>query len=272
MSRDQHFILTLGRSGSNTLVDTLNQNPALLNFGEVLGDWMPIRKIQRRAQLYKGRDADYVDALLGNAAIQMSANLFRNAGKLRRGTFQEIKRLGHVRSIGVKEFSLNLNRYGLKTYLKKRGHIKVIGLHRENPIARMISSKRLGRTGIVGVRTDGSQTETAGNSSDNTGFYLSPEDALAAIEIVDAENQMLRGMLDALPEDRVFKIDYDDFYASPERCIDIASQAQEFLGVDVHPIKIRMKKIFQGDPLDQLVNAQEVRDAIHKSRFQSYLV
>lgn len=50
---DRHVVLTLGRSGSNTLRDMLNQSPEVLNFGEVLGEWNTIRKIQRKAVFYR---------------------------------------------------------------------------------------------------------------------------------------------------------------------------------------------------------------------------
>ena len=38
---ERHVILTLGRSGSNTLCDMLNQHPEVLNFGEVLAEGTP---------------------------------------------------------------------------------------------------------------------------------------------------------------------------------------------------------------------------------------
>ena len=61
---DRHMILTLGRSGSNTLRDMLNQNPEVLNFGEVLGPWTDMRRLQKRLPLIPKDNVAYLDFIL----------------------------------------------------------------------------------------------------------------------------------------------------------------------------------------------------------------
>lgn len=184
MVRQRHFIVTLGRSGSNTLVDGLNQNPEIMNYGEVLGDWMPIRKIQRTTGLYKNDEAGYLDALMSNRHIQWSANTFRSLGKLKRGKISEVKLFRNIKFVGVKEFSLNLSRLRILDYIKNRRDIKVISLERKNPIDRMVSSFRLGKTGVVSTS---SSVEHAKTDED---FWMDPSSVLSNLEAIDNENKL----------------------------------------------------------------------------------
>lgn len=80
MSR--HMILSLGRSGSNTLADLINQHPHALNVGEVLGSWTKMRQIRESFCLYAGRDAAYLDAVTRPSALLFAANTFRSMGRL----------------------------------------------------------------------------------------------------------------------------------------------------------------------------------------------
>lgn len=269
MATEKHFILTLGRSGSNTLVDALNQNPAILNFGEVLGDWMPVRKAQRRLGIFKNDNASYMDAILSNPVLQRSACLVRNFEKRRRGKKNEIKRFARIKTIGVKEFSLNMLRYDLVSYLQDRPSIKVIGLIRRNPIDRMISSLRLDATGVVSAEKQTSVNVK--NTPENQKLHLDISDIISKLEIIEAENLALLEMLNALAKNNVLTINYSDFYSTSERTMEILSSAQSFLGVPPYTPKIRMGKIIQSDPLEILNNYEEARKIISNSKFSEFL-
>lgn len=260
-----HFVLTLGRSGSNTLVDMLNQHPAVLNFGEVLGDWTKIRRMQRQTGLFRDDDAAYLDAILGNKAILRAANAMRSFGKLRAGRRKEVKRLRQVETVGVKEFSLNLKRAGLAEFLRERPAVKVVGLVRRNVIERMISNEMLRATGVVAAR--------AGEEAPKRRrLELAVEDVLEKLAVIEAENRDLVAMLDALPAERVLRLDYATLFAAPERTEEIMKKIYAFLGVSDYLPAVRMKKIVQRDPLETLENGDEVRAAIENSRFASHLL
>lgn len=265
MLRKKHFIITLGRSGSNTLVDLLNQNPAILNVGEVLGDWMPIRKAQKFTKLYKDNDSNYLDALLGDSRLQWSANLIRSIGKIRQRRIRDVKKFKEIRSIGIKEFSLNIHNLGLTSYLKLRPDVKVIGLIRSNPIDRMISSFLLGETGVISHRID------SHNEKYHKKMYIDPIKAIEDINILDLENKKLTELISDLPDSRLFIINYEEFFSSLDRNLEIMNNLQEFIGVSPVKTKIRMTKIIPGDPLDVLDNASDVRDAILKSKFSEFI-
>ncbi len=262
--REKHIILTLGRSGSNTLVDMLNQNPAILNLGEVLGEWNRIRRVQRSLKLFRGNDAAFLDAALCNTTLHQTANTVRTLGKIRAGQWHEAKRLSHVRTIGFKEFSLNFQRYGLPNYVTNASDIKVIGLTRRNVLNRMISNAFLEATGVV--KSTLPQAKVATRK-----LYLNPDEFIGKLEVIEQENIELNSALNALQPQRVFRLDYEDLYADEAHTIAKLRSIYAFLGVpDITP-RIRMRKIVDRNPLAALENAEEVAEVIAASRFASYL-
>jgi hypothetical protein len=263
-AHQKHIVLTLGRSGSNTLVDMLNQHPQILNYGEVLGDWNYIRKFQRRAGLFKKDDRDYLDAVLHNGNLLKLANSTRNVTKLIKRKPREIKKIGELKTIGFKEFSLNFHRYEVSDYLSTRNDIKVITLTRSNIIERMISNELLQATGVISSHTKVSQGV-------RRKLHLSPKDAIDKLTILEREAFQLEEMINDLDQSRVFRLDYAGLYGDVDRTVEKIRQVYKFLGVqDLIPI-IRMTKIVKGDPLLVLENARKVRAAIQQTRFSDYL-
>lgn len=260
----KHIILTLGRSGSNTLSDLLNQNPAILNYGEVLGDWNLIRKAQRTMGLYRDNDSAYLDALLSNKPLMRTANTIRTIGKLRKRKFAEIKRMDRLSTVGFKEFSTHFLRLGMNDYVRNARDVKVIGLERRNVLDRMISNEFLEQTGVVALKS-GDARDTKKK------LWIDPASVLEKLDTIDRENDDLRRMLDALPRQNVFRIDYEDFYSGEVRTLDIVRKAYAFLGVPDCVPRVRMRKILKRDPIAALENADAVRDVIAASRFATYL-
>lgn len=264
MMRGKHIIVTLGRSGSNTLVDMLNQHPAILNFGEVLGEWTMIRRFQRRLGLFRRSDAAYLDAVLGRVALQRVANEFRTLGKAWSGKWYEIKRMRDVETVGFKDFSLNFKRYGLDDYITRTSDAKVIGLTRANVLDRMISTAFLQATGVV------ASTSRNANSAPRQ-IRLDPKRVLDQLNVIDRENQDLAAVLDALPPGRVMRLDYEDLYTSEAHTIETVRQVYAFLGVSDMVPQVRMQKIVRNNPLAALVNAEEIHTVISTSKFKIYL-
>ncbi|MEE9429064.1 MAG: sulfotransferase [Paracoccaceae bacterium] len=260
----RHIILTLGRSGSNTLVDMLNQNPEIFNFGELLGEWNQIRKLQRRLGLFKGDDKAYINAVLGNATIYRSANIFRNLSKARSWSFRDLKKYRDIRTVGGKEFSLNLHKYSLKTYPFDEKNLRVIGLKRTNVLERMISNEFLAATGVVLSRSVDTDRQ-------NRLLHLEPDTVIRKLEIISAENRMLTNILHSIEKDRLFTLEYEDLYLDPERTIKTVRGLYSFLGVSDFTPRIRMTKIIKKNPLDSLENGDQIREIIAGSQFAKWL-
>lgn len=261
---DTHVILTLGRSGSNTLVDLLNQNPAILNYGEVLGEWNTIRKAQRRLRVFRGNDKAYLDALLRNKALLRAANFARTLGKAKRRKWSDVKALRNVRQVGVKDFAINFIRLDIYDYLATSPDVKVIGLERPNAIDRMISNEYLERTGVIALK-DGQSRSTP------EPLWIDPDRVLEKLDRIERESNELRRMLDVLPADRVFRVDYDALYSDAQTTTALLREMYGFLGVPDHVPTVRMRKILKGDPLHALQNGDALRRIISRSPFAVYL-
>jgi hypothetical protein len=261
---DNHIILTLGRSGSTTLLDLLNQHPEILNFGEVLGDWAPIRKVQKKLPFYRGNDRAYLDAILANNRLVRTANTVRTFGKIRNRNWSDIKRLDRISTIGFKEFSLNFIKYNIYDYVKNRPHLKVIGLCRTNAVDRMISNEFLEKTGVIELKSSDKKEQTRK-------LCIDPATVLEKLDVIERENNDLRRMLEVLPKENLLWIQYDDLFSSPERTLQIVREAYAFLGVPDHAPQVRMRKILKRDPLSALENGEDLRKVIAASRFAGYL-
>jgi len=162
---DRHVILTLGRSGSNFLVDIINRHPNLLNHGKVLGDSMTVRRWQERLGLFRGDDAAWLDFLLGNRPAFHAAQAVRSAGHARGGRLTGLRSRRRLASLGIKEFSPNLRRLGLDSHLKDRPGIRVIALRRRSALDRTISSLMPGETGVVAASERTAQAVRAGHGA-----------------------------------------------------------------------------------------------------------
>ncbi len=257
---DRHLVLTLGRSGSNTLVNVLNQNPEVLNLGELLGEWNDIRRWQRRIMPRLSDDA-YLDRLVFRNRNVRALNFMRNLKKTAAGKRREVKSFRGLRSVGFKDFSLNFERYGLRNYVRERPGLKVVGLVRENVLDRLISAMMLEQTGIVAVAAE----DTAATRR----IRIEPERILPALEVIDAENRTLREMLDELPPERVHVVSYEDLFSEPARTAEVVKAVFHFLGVRQIEPEIRMRKIIRGSGAETIENLGECRAAVRGTRFET---
>lgn len=261
---DRHVILTLGRSGSNTLVNTLNQHPQLLNIGEVLGDWNRIRQIERKLRLYGTDTTRYLDATTSASALVRLMSAGRSAGRLAKGKIGELKPLSRIQNLGIKEFATLMTEQGAGDYLTARSDLKVIGLMRDNVLDRLISYLRLEKTGQV-LTTDGPPQGDDGLLRPN------PQAFLTLLETVDRENQLLQSMLDDLPESRKRVVHYDRFYQDEASRQAIMEELFGFLGVPAVTTRSKMKKIITKPPQELLANRAACAAALKGTRFEGLL-
>lgn len=261
---ERHVILTMGRTGSNTLVDILNQNPEVLNYGEVLGDWSPVRKIQRRLGVWRKDEAAYLDALTSNPVVIRTALGVRDLRKRLSGAGSETKRVSRLKTIGIKDFTMHFSKMHLDGYLPARPDVKVIGLTRANILARGISGAALGATGVVSSRSAGAEGASGKVRVDAAVL-------LEKLDFIDWETRELDRLLDMIPPERVLRLTYESCYADPEATLDTAARVYAFLGVTPIEPKIRMSKLLSRDPLDAIENADEVRETLRGTRFEPWL-
>ncbi|WP_306114917.1 MULTISPECIES: sulfotransferase [unclassified Roseovarius] len=251
---DRHVILTLGRSGSNTLCDMLNQNPAVLNFGEVLGEWNAVRKLQRRVPLTPRGDEAFLDWVLYSGAFLRMVNSVRSLRKTMSGNRAAAKPLRDIETWGIKDFSLNFTRFGLSDYLDTRPDLKVVGLLRQDVVDRMISNAMLGATGVIKT--------TSANSGGRKTLRIDPGQIAALLTDIETENAELEEMLDRLPDPRKHVISYEDLFTDPDRRHETMTGVFDFLGVAPIRTEERMVKIIRTPVNEVIENFEECVAAV----------
>lgn len=260
---NRFIILTLGRSGSNTLVNLLNQHPAILNIGEVLGTWNRVRQLRDKLGLYKGDNAAYLDAVSQRTLLTRSLSTGRSLHRLLKGKPNEIKSFHKIQSLGFKEFATLMDQYCLRQWIHDRPDVKTIGLVRDDVLSRFVSWKMLEHTGVVSTQ--------AGTESYQYKLQLSPEEIASDLQTIATENALLKSMLEVLPDNQVHVIRYDDFYSSEISRRHILDDAFSFLGVPSFPTEIRMRKIVTGAPVDRIANRKDCAAALKGTFFEGIL-
>ena len=241
---EQHVILTLGRSGSNTLRDMINQSPDALNFGEVLGDWNSIRTWQKRLPFIPNDNEAFLDWVLTQKAFIKTVNAGRSLRKYAAGEKHAVKSFRQIKTFGIKDFSRNFHEFNLENYLIDRPHIKVVGLIRPNVIDRMLSNAMLGATGVIEVR----QTTASSRKT----IHIDPSKISSLIDDIETENAALEHMLALLPDKQKHILNYDDLFGSEDSRQSEMTKVFEFLGVQHVHTQERMKKIIR-TPINEVI-------------------
>lgn len=258
-----HIVLTLGRSGSNTLCDMLNQSPEVLNYGEVLGHWTKMRKLRNRLPFLWRSDEAFLHWILTSRLLRNLANAERNLRKRRDGKRDEVKRLSRIRTIGVKEFSLNFRRYGISERILHRPGMKVIALVRRDVVDRMVSNARLGATGVVKVGDD--------DDRGRGGLTIDPTSIAGLLNAIETENAELEQIIARLPEAAKYVIQYDDLYRDQETRAAIMHEAFAFLGVAPITPRTRMRKIITQPITEVIENFDACLDAVRGTHHEALL-
>ncbi|MGM0740513.1 MAG: sulfotransferase [Pseudomonadota bacterium] len=258
---DRHVVLTLGRSGSNTLRDMLNQSPEVLNFGEVLGEWNTIRKIQRKAVFLPRSDEAFLDWVLYSGSFLRAVNTIRSVRKSASGERGAVKRVSGLKTFGIKDFSLNFMRYGLSGYFDARPDIRVIGLIRDDVVERMVSNAMLGATGVIESR--------GGEDGEPRRLSLDPARVGELLSDIETENADLHAMLDRLPQERKHVIHYDDLFSNSRQRI--MTETFGFLGVRPVQTQERMHKIIRRPVNEVIENFDDCLDAVRGTHHETLL-
>jgi hypothetical protein len=254
-----HFILTLGRSGSNFLVDVINQHPNLTNYGEILGKWMIFRKVKNTFAPWMPTEA-YLDMMLRSRAVFTSVHIARRLNRLGKPGVR-LKRRKDVHSTGIKDFSLLLDMEDLGDWPIRRKDLRIIMLTRSSVIDRAISTLLLGATGVVA---------TTGEYRESPRLDVSPEIFLATMDAVAQENERLREIADAVESERRLDLVYEDIF---DREVSLEAAVQNiysFLGVSPMPFVSRQRKIVRTSPEQTLVHWDEIRAAARNGPHQRW--
>ncbi len=259
----KHLVFTNGRSGSNFIADAINQHPALCNYGEVLGSYMPTMRLHR-AVGYGGRTVEnYLDHILTSRRHFELASRYSAIARRRRGLQPRNKRWSELESIGVKDFGIRFSEHNLDDYLARHPEISVIELHRENTLHRAVSVISLERTGRV--------SSLDRRPSGRSGLEIDPTELLRLMRRMDHEMDRQLHVVAGLDPERMISLRYEDVFATEMSPGATMRRVFDFLGVDPLEITTTHRKVLSPDLSQSIANFDEVSDALSRSRFAHLL-
>jgi len=261
----RHVLINHGRSGSNYFVNLINSHPSAVNYGEVLGEWTLSSRLIRD-RLFKDKDrAEYLDWVTQSRSYFFAAHVYSFFARLRSGQRPHFTGLSADTTVGIKEFYVNFERFGLLDYLHKNNDIKVIYLIRKNLLQRYLSLKHMEQTGINKVRR-------AQSSAALESLSLDIPEMLSGLAILKSETERLEKLVAELPEERVFRIDYEEYFScQEEERIRTQQDLQIFLGIKPVRLVSEHKKILGGKSKETIKNFDDVRAALLDTEFARYV-
>lgn len=255
MSVQKFIILTNARSGSNYLVDTLNQHPEIINYSEVLGEWTGKRKL-KKLMFWLKNDEEYLNFILSSSSFQF---LFQIFYKLKYKKNYTIKKKNRLKLLGIKEFVKNFDRLQIIDWLFKN-ELKVIHLYRENQLKVCLSVLALRETGLA-----------------LSGKKLTKQKKLSVdcnelLEMLERHEQGKERQLEVarlIDKKNLYELSYEELFS--ENRSTIVKDIFLFLNVDPIQVKEQQKKILPTILADIVENHEEVRNTLTGTEFEKYL-
>lgn len=259
----KHVILTNGRTGSNNLVNIINQHPKLVNYGEVLGSWTLPQKLKYFTYYGVNDTNSFLSKLYVSKSLFYAAQFASNLGRLRRLDKLNWKFRRNVTSAGFKDFYINLKKHNAQQFLLANPDVKVVHLRRDNVLERYLSYLALTRTNVA--------VQRSGDEKQQPMLTVPLESILSDLETIELEGMELASYIGQFDSRRVFNITYEDFNRSAVHRQDLSTELFQFLGVSDHVIETQHKKIRRKSIKKSIDNYSELKSVLFGTRFEKFL-
>jgi len=257
----RHFIFTSGRSGSNYLSNTLNLSPECVNFGEVLGfRTLPYKLFGKHVCKTFGAET-YLNYLYHSDIYFYLAQFYSAYSHVRTGRKINFKFKRKLRSIGLKDFLVTMERHNALDYLRQNEDIKIIYLHRENLLKRFISAQHLMKSRIP----------ASYKSIDIEPIELNLDDLVNHLDIYNSEAERELEFLNSMPDRKILNITYESYFADSNSITDWNKTISEFLDISLISTVSKQKKLLADTLPDAVSNSSEVVGKLTGTRYEKYL-
>ncbi len=258
-----HVIFTNGRSGSNFLVDALNQHPHVCNYGEVLGNYMPSMKLHRWFRYGGWTVESYLDFISESRLHFELAQRYSSRARRKRGDAERDKAWENMHTLGFKDLGIRFSQHDLDDYLLRRPDVRIINLYRENILRRAISLLALTETGQV--------LQRKGQPPVLRRFRADPDDVLSLMAIMERETERQMILIGQIPDQRVYTVSYEELFASGEATRRHLRGMFEHLGVAPIHIMTRHERVLAPDLSQSVTNFADVARAVEATRYAMFL-
>jgi LPS sulfotransferase NodH len=261
---NKHLIFTNGRSGSNYLVNLLNAHPEVINYGEVLGSWTLPHQIYHKMTFGSKPGIEYLRYIYNSKSFFWGGQVYSAWSHWKRKEDIRFKSFHQIKTIGIKDFSINFLRQNIERFIWESDDLAVINLYRANSLQRFVSFLMLSKTKVVKV--DSTNT----SSPKREKIYVDVREFMKGLEIVDKETEEQLAIAAKIPSHRLFNISYENLF-SVENNQKIQESILEFLGVPPLILTSNHKKILPVNLADIIENYDEIFPEIKASKYEKYL-
>jgi hypothetical protein len=248
------IIMTNGRSGSNFMVNILNQHPAIVNYGEILGSWTLPHRLFKALRYLGWTWPRFINWMLGSQITHCLGQVKSVRAHKARAAARQAKPFGSIEAVGFKDFFFLIEREGLSDFITK-SEFKIIHLTRDDALARAVSLQRMIASGQAVAHHHSDKRSNTPLTID-THRLVNDLDAIAQEQIFETE------LMRRCDTDRVFKIDYHDYFFDAVRMDEVNQAMFGFLGVSGHIVHAEHKRISGVSLPTEIANLEEVRAAL----------
>jgi hypothetical protein len=258
---EKHLIFTNGRSGSNYLSNTLNLSTECLNYGEVLGEWTVPYKLLGERFTKAGNIEKYLDIIYENRCYFELAQLYSIYSHLKGRRPVNYKKHKQIKSIGIKDFLVTMERQSCFDYFQQNTDIKIIYLHRDNILQRYISGVFMGLN----------RTAVSYKAMHTGATVLDTEEMLKHLNIFEQETQRGKEFIGSLNNHQVLDIEYQQYFERPEATRAWNATIFDFLNIKPATEMSEQKKIVVKPLKESIKNYDEILDVIRGTPYEKYL-
>jgi LPS sulfotransferase NodH len=264
----RHLVLTNGRSGSNYLVNLLNSHPHIINYGEVLGDWILPYKLHKRFKLGGDSATEYLQYIYSSQTFFYLAQAYSTIARVRKQKPPRFKQWKHIQSIGIKDFSINFQKRQLRSLFQEQSDLLVINLYRENALKRVFSRFVMRQTGTIKVEKRAENNQASSREK----VYIPLDTVMHDLEVFERETHEQFQLIAAMPQQNVLNIRYEDLFESEQTQNYYRDRIFEFLNVEPLSVTSSHRKILSDDLSTVISNYEELTRAIEQTSFSKYLL
>ncbi len=259
----QHLIFTSGRSGSNYISNTLNLSANCVNYGEVLGEWTTTNKLVYQYLFkHKGYEA-YLNCIYKHGWFFYLAQGYSAWQHLKTNRKINFKFQHTVKSVGIKDFLVTIEKTNTAEYIRQNPQIKIVYLQRKNILKRYIS--------LVLMQIKQQSVSYEKNNTLFEKIQIDTNDLMQKLAIYYSETQREQDFIQSLVNHSILKIEYEQYFASPESIQAWNQKLCEFLEIKPFNVTSQQQKMSPNSLEASVLNYAEVFDCLQNTPYEPFL-
>ena len=257
MKRKRCLILTQSRSGSNYLLDVLNQHSAVLNHGEVFWPTTLYYRVSRVFEFLHIPMALFLNWVLSSRLLLFIKMVRMNI----RGNYPT-KKMSKIKVVGVKDFFVKFNHHNLFNWLHQNNDIYIIYLYRNNQLERHISLCNTIESGVFVLKN--------GKNIHSRKLKINIDYMLKRLELFEKQKEVEQREIGKYTGPKIY-INYEEYFKNEESIKMYNKRIFEFLGLEDCIVKVTHRRILPKKLEDKVENIEELVCALKNTKFEEFL-